>query len=444
MTAIERASVPVESASVDDWVVSARNVSKRLCRDLKLSWRYGLQDVVHEFLASRRDDVSLRPGEFWVVDDLSFELKRGQSLAVIGPNGAGKTTLLKVIAGLLTLSRGELHVRGRVVPLMALGVGFRSVLSGRENIVANLALFGLSDREILGCIDEIIEFAELGDAIDSPVQTYSKGMYLRLAFACAIQTKPDVLLIDELLAVGDRDFQRKCFKKMAELKSRGTSFIITTHYPMMVKDTCEVALLLDRGKLVRIGPADQVITEYEQERRDALVTGCYNAAAKSPSEKSDGVRIEAAFFRDSVGEMSNTVESGKPFTIGVRCLSDRTHQSLYIETRIWRRYQVKEEPLMSFSNQSRHVAITLGAGASEVRIRVPHCRLTQGDYRMNLIIRDDSGRVLDSVQSLLFSVAAPSNRSDEAEPESYSVVIDDQERSLLSPAPKLVASGDRP
>lgn len=444
MLAVEKVIAPLESAMSDDLVISARNVSKRLCRDLKLSWRYGLQDVIHELIAAKRDDVSLRTGEFWGIDDLSFELKRGQSLAVIGPNGAGKTTLLKMIAGLLTLSRGELRVGGKVVPLMALGAGFRPVLSGRENIAANLALFGLIDSEIRSCVDEIIEFAELADAIDSPMRTYSKGMYLRLAFACAIQTKPDVLLIDELLAVGDRDFQRKCFGKMAELKAQGTSFVITTHYPMMVKDTCEVALLLERGKLLKFGPAEELIIEYNRECRDAEVTGCYVAEVRSGSGRHSGLTIESAFFADRFGRRSPTVESDRPFSIGLRCQSDRPCESLSVETRFFRRYQAREEPLLSLSSKAREVPITLGAGISEIKIGIPRCRLTPGDYRVSLVVRDVSDRVLDSVQSLLFSVAAVPESFDDMEPEHYTVVIDGSDgRNMISPAPNLVAAGER-
>jgi len=243
--------------------VRAANVSKRRCRNLKKSWSYGVREIFAELTLSRRANVVLREFEFWALDEVSFELAHGESLALIGPNGAGKTTLLKLISGLIRPDLGRIEVRGKVVSLMALGAGFRQVLSGRENIYSNMALQGATVKAIAGCFDEIVEFADLGDAIDAPVQTYSSGMFLRLAFACATHTNPDIFLIDELLAVGDYQFQGKCLRKLAQMKERGTSFIIASHYLEMLAPFCERALYLDGGKVIAQGPSPQVFELYQ-------------------------------------------------------------------------------------------------------------------------------------------------------------------------------------
>jgi len=196
---------------MSETLIRVENVSKKFCRSLKKSLWYGMRDLSKEVLGRRHGgDGELRPDEFWSVNDVSFELKRGECLGLIGPNGAGKSTLLKMLNGLIKPDQGRIEMRGRVGALIELGAGFNPILSGRENIYVNGSVLGLAKEEIDQKLDEIIEFSELDEFIDSPVQNYSSGMKVRLGFAVAAHMKPDILLIDEVLAVGDIGFRTKC------------------------------------------------------------------------------------------------------------------------------------------------------------------------------------------------------------------------------------------
>src|SRR5688572_2013798 len=208
-------------------LVRVEGVSKKYCRDLKRSLWYGLKDTAAD-LVGRSSSDGLRPDEFWAVDGVSLELARGECLGLIGRNGAGKTTLLKMLNGLMKPDTGRIEMRGRVGALIALGAGFSPILTGRENVYVNGAVLGLSKREIDEKFDEIVDFAEIGDFIDAPVQSYSSGMQVRLGFAVASHINPDILLVDEVLAVGDAGFKIRCYNKMFEIRDR-TAIIFVSH-----------------------------------------------------------------------------------------------------------------------------------------------------------------------------------------------------------------------
>jgi len=231
----------------DDAVIVVEQVSKKFCRDLKRSLFYGIQDIAADLGGWRRRSESLRQGEFWALKDVSFQLRRGEALGLVGTNGAGKSTLLRIISGLIKPDTGCVRIRGRLAPLIALGAGFNPILTGRENIYANMSILGVSTREIKQRFDQVVEFAEIWEAIDAPVQSYSSGMAARLGFACAIYTEPDILLIDEVLAVGDARFKAKCYRRLYELRQKGTSFILVNHSSQAILNTCDTAIYLSPG-----------------------------------------------------------------------------------------------------------------------------------------------------------------------------------------------------
>ncbi|MGH8614301.1 MAG: ABC transporter ATP-binding protein, partial [Gammaproteobacteria bacterium] len=175
---------------MSDVLVSVKNVSKKFSRSLRLSLAYGAHDILRELTGTPRCSSELRKAEFWALKDISFEVRRGAGVGLIGPNGSGKTTLLRLLSGLIKPDEGEIRILGRVAPLIALGAGFNPVLGGRENVYTNMAMLGLSHSEIEARFDDVLDFAEIGDAIDAPLQTYSSGMAARLGFACAIHTTP--------------------------------------------------------------------------------------------------------------------------------------------------------------------------------------------------------------------------------------------------------------
>jgi len=200
--------------------------------------------------------------DFEALKNVSFDVYHGEMVGIIGRNGSGKSTLLKLIAGVYVPSAGRVQVRGSIAPLIELGAGFHHELTGRENILLNGLLLGLSKREIQEREARIIEFAELGDFIDAPVKQYSSGMYMRLAFAVATEVDPDILLIDEILAVGDSAFQEKCFERIRQFRANGKTILYVSHDVGSVKKFCDRALLIHNGHLKQAGPPEQVINSY--------------------------------------------------------------------------------------------------------------------------------------------------------------------------------------
>jgi ABC-type polysaccharide/polyol phosphate transport system ATPase subunit len=199
---------------------------------------------------------------FWALKAVSFTLEPGESMAVIGRNGAGKSTLLSLVAGLAEPVEGSVIVNGRVAALLELGSGFHPDLTGAENLQLNASLLGLSRRRTAQLFDTIIDFSGIGDFIDQPLRTYSSGMVVRLAFSVAAHVDPNVLIVDEVLAVGDLGFQAKCFEKISELKRAGKTLLFVSHSILLVRQLCERALWLDHGEVMMDGPADEVIKAY--------------------------------------------------------------------------------------------------------------------------------------------------------------------------------------
>jgi ABC-type polysaccharide/polyol phosphate transport system ATPase subunit len=201
--------------------------------------------------------------DFEALKGISFVVREGETVAIIGRNGSGKSTILKIIAGVYRPTAGEVRVSGQVGALIELGAGFHSDLTGRENIVLNGLLLGLSKQEIQAREKQILDFAELGDFIDSPVKQYSSGMYMRLGFAVATEIDPDILLIDEILAVGDESFQYKCSARIEDFRRRGKTIVFVSHNLAVVRQLCHHAFLIDGGELLAGGPVDEVIARYE-------------------------------------------------------------------------------------------------------------------------------------------------------------------------------------
>jgi teichoic acid transport system ATP-binding protein len=247
-----------------DTVISIEAVSKKYCRSLKRTMLYGVRDVARDVFGLSQNSDGLRPEEFWALDKVSFEVQRGECLGLIGPNGAGKSTLLKLVNGITLPDRGTIKLNGRVGALLELGAGFHPILTGRENIHLNAAILGLKKEEIAEKFDAIVDFAGLREFIDSPVKHYSSGMYVRLGFAIAAHADPDVLLIDEALAVGDISFQSKCYAKLREFRDRGVTIIFVTHSVDLVTTHCSRALLLNGGIVVAEGGPKEVVDRYNR------------------------------------------------------------------------------------------------------------------------------------------------------------------------------------
>lgn len=238
----------------EDIVISVKNVDKyfKIYKDKKHSLKERFIYV------GKRNQRSERK----VLDNISFDVKKRESLALIGKNGSGKSTILKLLSKILRPNNGSIEVKGKLCSLIELGAGFHPDMSGRENIYINASIFNIKKKDVDKKIKQIIEFSELESYIDEPVRTYSSGMYMRLAFSIAINVEADILLIDEILSVGDASFQNKCFNKLEELRNEGVTMIIVSHSMGQIQKLCDRSIWLDNGKVVEDGECSSVINHY--------------------------------------------------------------------------------------------------------------------------------------------------------------------------------------
>lgn len=300
-----------------DVVISVENVSKKYCRSLKRSMVYGLQDIGANMLRQNSKPGRLRKDEFWATENVSFEVKRGETLGLIGMNGSGKTTLLKMLNGIFWPDQGKITVRGRVGALIAVGAGFHPLLTGRENIFVNGAILGMGRAEMMRKFDAIVEFSGIKEFLDTPVKHYSSGMFVRLGFAIAIHCEPEILLVDEVLAVGDIAFRAKCMDKMKELEKNGVTKVFVSHDMNSVFLLCDRAIYLSSGSIKHAGPTADVIGEY---KKDMLLLQKKASGSRS-STRSGGtgaVVIKGVEFLDKQGHQQGFFKRGGFFRARVR------------------------------------------------------------------------------------------------------------------------------
>ncbi|HVG03137.1 MAG TPA: ABC transporter ATP-binding protein [Nitrospira sp.] len=240
-------------------------------------------------LTRLRSDQADSDRSFWALKDISFEVKQGEVLGIVGHNGAGKSTLLKILSRITQPTKGTVDIYGRVSSLLEVGTGFHSELSGRENIFLNAAMLGMRRQEVLRKFDQIVEFSGVEEFIDTPVKRYSSGMYVRLAFAVAAHLEPEILIVDEVLAVGDASFQQKCLGKMEEVSRSGRTVLIVSHNMTIIEGLCEQAILLEKGHIVKIGKTHEVVEGYADAIRSLA-----------------GTAIETRHDREGLGEIRAT------------------------------------------------------------------------------------------------------------------------------------------
>jgi lipopolysaccharide transport system ATP-binding protein len=258
------------------------------------------------------------PNAFWALKDVSFEVQRGQVVGLLGRNGAGKSTLLKVLARITEPTTGRAILRGRVVSLLEVGTGFHPDLTGRENIFLNGAILGMKRYEIAAKFDEIVEFSEIGPFLDTPVKRYSSGMYVRLAFAVAAHLEPEILFVDEVLAVGDAAFQKKCLGKMGEVASQqGRTIFFVSHNMGAVRSLCDTAILLDHGRVAMRGAPAEVISHYFS---SSIAQGETRGELVWPENSAPGgreLRLLSLRMLNDAGQTQDTFEADKPLTIEI-------------------------------------------------------------------------------------------------------------------------------
>ena len=278
-------------------------------------------DTLRDHLAStfsrlfRREGANRKPTEHWALRDVSFDVAEGEVLAIIGHNGAGKSTLLKILSQISEPTEGEIRVRGRIASLLEVGTGFHPELSGRENIYLNGAILGMSRTEIRDKFDAIVAFAEVGKFLDTPVKRYSSGMYVRLAFAVAAHLEPEILVIDEVLAVGDAAFQAKCLAKMGEIsRQRGRTILFVSHNMQAVQNLCGRAVLLQEGRVKQVGDTREVVKTY---LASATAAAAEKTWAPEVAPGNAEARLHAIRLFDAGGNRSGVFSSRKPLFVEI-------------------------------------------------------------------------------------------------------------------------------
>jgi ABC-type polysaccharide/polyol phosphate transport system ATPase subunit len=419
-------------------VTNASKVYRRYSRRRQFS-------TLKSALLSRSLIRNLRPDEtFAAVSDVTFTVPRGRTLGVVGRNGSGKSTLLKLVAGITKPTSGSVSVNGRVSALIELGAGFHPEISGRENVFINGIMLGLTKREVGRRFDEIVDFAEMKDFIDAPVKTYSSGMYMRLGFAVAIHVDPDVLLVDEVLAVGDEGFTHKCLDKFAEFKRRGKTILLVTHSLGLVERFCDDALWMDGGHMKGMGDPKRIvgayITDVEVSEEQQLAAGDARAQelaiAVSPDEPASAVLPDhpletaegpADMFRATEGRWgSREIEitdvqltgadgatghvfhSGQPFTVLIGLRSPIANDDFVIGIGIFNADGVCVYGTNTNIEALKAVRIF---GDAEARFTVDSLDLVEGTYKLDVAIHKLDGYPYD-YHRLLYTFRVKSRTKD--------------------------------
>ncbi len=332
-----------------------------------------------------------RHQEFWALRDLDLEVRAGESIGVIGENGAGKSTLLALLTGTTQPTTGRVSVHGTLAAILELGAGFHPEFSGRHNARMHAALFGIAGDEADRRIEEAITFSELGGFIDQPVRTYSSGMYVRLAFALAVSVDPDVLIIDEALAVGDQHFQTKCVGRITEFRDRGKTILFCSHATYQVKKLCDRALWLRHGRVAALGAVDEVIDAYlEYTRiRDDEQTTAHSAAGRDPAL----LRLADVVIEGGEGGDPPTWQSGMPFTVRVVIERGRDAE---LEPGVGIAF-VRNDGLVCYCVSTEMDGVTMerrSDGTFHAVLHVPRLPLLGGGYYLNVATIDNHSALL--------------------------------------------------
>ena len=380
-------------------IITVENLSKRYMIGLQSQKGDGLRHTLEQ--AVRAPFQRLRKGprvkrakdeEFWALRDLNLEIKEGEVVGLIGSNGAGKSTLLKILSRITEPTQGRIHLRGRVSSLLEVGTGFHPELTGRENIYLNGAILGMERTEIKRKFDEIVDFSGLEKFLDTPVKRYSSGMYVRLAFAVAAHLEPEILIVDEVLAVGDSEFQKKCISKMNEVSTReGRTVIIVSHQIVSIQNLCTRCILLEKGEIVMDDRTESVIKKYAASRTDRSKI---NLADRTDRTGKGLVRMTGLKLMDSAGNNIERAMSGDEVFVRISYSSEKSvglkRCIIIVDIGSENKWYFGLSTALSSTKELQI------SGDGWVDIHVPAWPLLGGKYQLNIYIEGD-GEVQDHV-----------------------------------------------
>jgi lipopolysaccharide transport system ATP-binding protein len=331
----------------------------------------------------------------WALKDVSFEIQHGEVIGIIGHNGAGKSTLLKILSRITEPTDGVVDLYGRVGSLLEVGTGFHQELTGRENIYLNGAILGMTRKEINSKFDEIVAFAEVEDFIDTPVKHYSSGMGLRLGFAVAAHLEPEILVVDEVLAVGDAAFQRKCLGKMGDVAQEGRTVLFVSHTMATIENLCPRTILLNHGQMVMDGPTEEVIAEYLNEAQLVKTQDLTHA----PRPQAHFKHILRSFaMQDDTGLPISSIRCGDPIAFEIGYDAGDLNKNLIFTIQLT---SVTGTPLVMFQTRTHYGLVENWPSDGVIRCRVPEMPLLPGPYRINVWCANGRRRedVLDVVEN---------------------------------------------
>lgn len=342
----------------------------------------------------------LHAEEYWALKDINFSVRAGESIGLAGANGSGKSTLLKIIGGILTPDGGDVKIRGRIAALLELGAGFHPDLTGRENVYLNASILGLSDSQIAKEMESIIDFSGIRDFIDTQVKFYSSGMYVRLAFSVAVHSDPDILLVDEVLAVGDEPFQRKCMEKIREFQREGRSIILVSHSAEQIIDICDRAVVLDQGKIIAMGDSRDAMSRLHQKYEADILSDMQAAGtARAIGDENErlctitGISILEGLIEQPDG--LRVLISGDSIVVGIDVKVSQPLRgygvTLGIDT-------IKDDPVFGMDSQRLQLKLPEIDSTGTIEVTLPRLALGEGDYAFNATIKNSAGVEMDRLE----------------------------------------------
>lgn len=382
-----------------DVAISARGVAKQYLLGGAEQHYESFRDLLRGVLTSPFRKARTLKGEaqtqaqlFWALDDVSFDIPEGQVTAIIGRNGAGKSTLLKVLSRITPPTKGEIKIRGRVASLLEVGSGFHPELTGRENIYMNASILGMSKAEVTRKLDDIVQFAEVEKFLDTPVKRYSSGMYVRLAFSVAAHVDPDVLLIDEVLAVGDARFQKRCIGKLSEVSKQGRTVVFVSHNMGLIQELCSHSIYLKNGCVESYGPTNVVLSNYMQDGAEAH--GEWQASSSDQT-------IQRVIVKNQDGQRTSSISYNEVGSVEIEVLPDRQDSDFIVALRITD--ELGRDILTSWDSDSLRRSSEVGERYVS-KCQLPNSLLRPGQYFLTVMVRNSKHGFIERIDEASISL----------------------------------------
>jgi len=385
-------------------VISVENLYKKYPKDLGSALKYGAIDLLKGITGQKLESDRLRKREFWALKNIGFEIKSGEIVGIIGPNGSGKSTLLKLLGGVLVPDYGKIQVTGKVGSLIEVGAGFHPMLTGRENVYVNGAILGMSRKEVDAKFDAIVNFADIGDFLDTPVKNYSSGMFVRLGFSVAVHADPDILLVDEVLAVGDLAFALKCHRKMSELRQKGVTQIIVSHNSQAIRNICQRVLWLEKGEIINAGPVHDLLDEYESKVIDKL-----EVKTGKKINYDHSVKLKKVELLNAENKPTTQYEVGEKIVIKIHFSAKREIQNPVFAVSI---FDIEQRQIFSNYSSFDGYKINSVSGEGDIEYILEKNILRPGKYSLSVSISElEVGNVLELHEKIYMLMIAKNNRS---------------------------------